>query len=245
MSHQETRPCQTSKTSKSRPSFICDGTREGCFPVAMQISRFVVRYQGLSDKEVLSADFKLSDAQELVARKLGFESWPTLRKGIETITASAPSSGPTATIMAAEPQLLVADIELACRSYVEKLGFKSRVSYGEPPFYAEVCRDDGRLNLRKLGGGTGIRTRAPGFPDGRFSKPLVSATHPPLRRSGARECAPWPTGVLMGRPGACQSPTAAACARTWLYGSASPGTFMPRWTAGRAPTSASHRSTFG
>ncbi|WP_299396441.1 VOC family protein [Pelagibius sp.] len=126
--------------------------REGYFPVAAQISRFLARYQNLSDKEVLHAAFKLSDAQELIARKHGFETWPALMKGMETMTASAPSRARTPTIMAAEPQLFVSDMERACRFYVEKLGFKTGFFYGNPPFHAQVYRDGGRLNLRKVGG---------------------------------------------------------------------------------------------
>ena len=126
--------------------------REGYFPIASQIGRFLARYRDLPDKAVLHADFKLSDAQELVARKHGFDSWPALLKGMETMTASAPSTASTPTILAAEPQLFVADIELACRFYVEKLGFKTGFSYGEPPFYAQVYRDGGRLNLRRVDG---------------------------------------------------------------------------------------------
>ena len=126
--------------------------RDGYFPVAAQISRFLARYQDLSDKEVLRADFKLSDALELVARKHGFESWPTLKKGIDTMTESVQPIACSPTIMAAEPQLFVSDIELACRFYVEKLGFKTEFSYGDPPFYAQIYRDGGRLNLRKVVG---------------------------------------------------------------------------------------------
>ncbi|NIA71234.1 VOC family protein [Pelagibius litoralis] len=126
--------------------------REGYFPVAAQISRFLVRYRDLSDREVLDADFKLSDAQELVAKKHGFKNWPTLKKGIETMAISPPSKASASTIMAAEPQLFVSDIEFACRFYTERLGFKIGFSYGEPPFYAQVYRDGGRLNLRKVGG---------------------------------------------------------------------------------------------
>lgn len=61
-------------------------------------------------------------------------------------------SAGTSTILAAEPQLFVADIELACRFYSEKLGFEIAFQYGEPPFYAQVVRDGGRLNLRKVRG---------------------------------------------------------------------------------------------
>ncbi len=136
--------------------------REGYVPVAAQISRFLARYRGLSDREVLCAAFRLSDAQELVARKHGFETWPALMKGIATMTASAASPARRPTILAAEPQLFVSDMERACRFYGEKLGFRTGVSYGDPPFYAQVHRDGARLNLRKVGGpvfDSGFRTR--------------------------------------------------------------------------------------
>lgn len=42
--------------------------------------------------------------------------------------------------------------KVACRFYVQTLGFKIAFSYGEPPFYAQVFRDAGRLNLRKVDG---------------------------------------------------------------------------------------------
>lgn len=50
---------------------------------------------------------------------------------------------------------------------------------------------------RKLGGGTGIRTRARGFPRGRFSKPLPSAARPPLRPAAV----PLGSGFLRGLRG--------------------------------------------
>jgi catechol 2,3-dioxygenase-like lactoylglutathione lyase family enzyme len=58
----------------------------------------------------------------------------------------------TASIIAAEPQLFVSDIEVSCRFYVNQLGFKIGFSYGKPHFYTQVLRDGGRLNLRKVGG---------------------------------------------------------------------------------------------
>jgi catechol 2,3-dioxygenase-like lactoylglutathione lyase family enzyme len=116
----------------------------------------------LPDREVLDRDFKLSDAQELVARQSGFESWPALIKGIDTMTASATSTVSNAVIAAAEPQLFVSDIEAACGFYVSKLGFNVEFSYGKPPFYAQVFRDGARLNLRKVAGpvfDSGFRAR--------------------------------------------------------------------------------------
>lgn len=136
--------------------------RERYFPVAATIRRFLPRFRDLPDRGVLEANFKLSDAQELIARKHGFTSWARLIEGIKYLSAPTESSARTSTIMAAEPQLFVADIEKASRFYVQKLGFKLAFSYGEPPFYAQVFRDGGRLNLRKVDGPVydgGFRTR--------------------------------------------------------------------------------------
>jgi catechol 2,3-dioxygenase-like lactoylglutathione lyase family enzyme len=55
-----------------------------------------------------------------------------------------------ATLLAAEPQLFVADVESSCEFYTKKLGFTVAFIYGEPPFYAQVFRDGARLNLRSL-----------------------------------------------------------------------------------------------
>ena len=54
------------------------------------------------------------------------------------------------TLLTAEPQLFVADIAASCRFYTKKLGFNIAFTYGEPPFYAQVFRDEARLNLRQL-----------------------------------------------------------------------------------------------
>jgi catechol 2,3-dioxygenase-like lactoylglutathione lyase family enzyme len=54
------------------------------------------------------------------------------------------------TLLAAEPQLFVADIAASCEFYTKKLGFKVAFTYGDPPFYGQVFRDGARLNLRHL-----------------------------------------------------------------------------------------------
>ena len=53
-----------------------------------------------------------------------------------------------AVLSAIEPQLFVANIQRACDFYKEKLGFAVAFTYGDPPFYAQVFRDNARLNLR-------------------------------------------------------------------------------------------------
>ncbi len=54
------------------------------------------------------------------------------------------------TLLAAEPQLFVADIAASCEFFTRKLGFAVAFTYGEPPFYGQVFRDGARLNLRCL-----------------------------------------------------------------------------------------------
>ena len=51
-------------------------------------------------------------------------------------------------LIAAEPQLFVADIKASYDFFTQRLGFAIVFVYGEPPFYAQVQRDGARLNLR-------------------------------------------------------------------------------------------------
>jgi catechol 2,3-dioxygenase-like lactoylglutathione lyase family enzyme len=136
--------------------------RDGYYPVAAQIRSVLGRYHHLNDRQVLAQDFKLSDAQELVARKSGFESWQALKKGIETMTASPARQISPTVLLAAEPQLFVFDIKVSCEFYCKKLGFQVALLYGDPPFYAQVFRDGARLNLRHVDGPVfdrGFRTK--------------------------------------------------------------------------------------
>jgi catechol 2,3-dioxygenase-like lactoylglutathione lyase family enzyme len=67
---------------------------------------------------------------------------------MQTVRASLPAP----VISAAEPQLFVADLDVATRFYGETLGFDLAFSYGDPPFYAQVARGGARLNLRLVAG---------------------------------------------------------------------------------------------
>jgi uncharacterized glyoxalase superfamily protein PhnB len=55
-----------------------------------------------------------------------------------------------AILIAAEPQIFVADIKTSCDFFVRKLGFQIAFVFGEPPSYAQVYRDGARVNLRHL-----------------------------------------------------------------------------------------------
>ena len=55
-----------------------------------------------------------------------------------------------AVLTSAFPQLFVADIKASCDFFTQKLGFSIVFVYGEPPFYAQVKRDRGLLNLKHM-----------------------------------------------------------------------------------------------
>ena len=54
------------------------------------------------------------------------------------------------TLLTAEPQIFVRDVDVATEFYTQKLGFSVAFRYGEPPFYVQVSRDGARLNLRHV-----------------------------------------------------------------------------------------------
>ncbi|HEY4252134.1 MAG TPA: VOC family protein [Roseomonas sp.] len=122
--------------------------RDRHYPVAAQIRALLPRYRDLTDEQVLASHFRLNDAQELVARKLGFGSWEALLKGLPTMSGIDAEADPRPVLLQAEPQLFVRDIAAACAFYAGTLGFTVAFTYGEPPFYAQVARDGARLNLR-------------------------------------------------------------------------------------------------
>jgi uncharacterized glyoxalase superfamily protein PhnB len=129
--------------------------RERHYPVAAQIREHLPRFMNIPDSEILAASFKLSDAQEIVARQQGFDSWQTLKTELSTtspkVKPSPSKSAPSkATIVGAEPQLFVADIKRSCEFFREKLGFALVFTYGKPPYYAQVRRDAAHLNLRHV-----------------------------------------------------------------------------------------------
>lgn len=54
----------------------------------------------------------------------------------------------TPKLKVAEPQLFVVDFGVAIEFYGRVLGFSTRFTYGEPPFYGQIERDSAKLNLR-------------------------------------------------------------------------------------------------
>jgi len=136
---------------KKQAKLVLRWHRNGYYPVATQIRETLPRFQHLSDKEILDCKFRLSDAQELVAKKHGFESWQALKTGHFTMSRQEQPNVTRPVITAAEPQLLVADVRASCDFFSQKLGFKIAFVYGDPPFFGQVMRDGARLNLKCVG----------------------------------------------------------------------------------------------
>jgi uncharacterized glyoxalase superfamily protein PhnB len=122
--------------------------RDRYYPVAAQIRIALPRFSHLRDPEILAHPFKLADAQQVVAREHGFESWQALKQGLPTMSDQVTKTAPAVVLSGAEPQLFVADINASCDYFVSKLGFSIVFTYGEPAYYAQVKRDAARLNFR-------------------------------------------------------------------------------------------------
>src|SRR5712672_1622078 len=141
-------PMPNLENLRKQAKLILRWHRDRYYPVAAQIRSGLPRYSRMTDPEILAQSFKLGDAQELVARQHGFESWQALKTGFSTMSDHAVTASTKAVIVAAEPQLFVADIKSSCDFFTGKLGFAIAFTYGEPPFYAQVKRDGARLNLK-------------------------------------------------------------------------------------------------
>jgi hypothetical protein len=60
--------------------------RERYYPVAAQIRAALPRFRNVGDVQILESSFKLADAQELVARQMGFDGWQALKSGADAMT---------------------------------------------------------------------------------------------------------------------------------------------------------------
>lgn len=123
--------------------------RAGNYSVGGRI-RSLPRYRNLTDKEALALAFPLAEAQEIVARETGFESWAELKAHVENAAVGATASAAVAspTIKAAIPMLFVSDVARGAAFFRDKLGFAVDFLHGHPAFYGAVSRDGVTLHLR-------------------------------------------------------------------------------------------------
>lgn len=126
--------------------------REGRYPVAAQIRVAFPKYADLTDHEIMAQPFRLADAQAVVARLSGFETWQALKKGLQSMPTDLNATGVPAppVLLTIEPQVFVTDMPRALAFYTQTLGFTVGFVYGDPPFYAQVARDGVMMNLRHV-----------------------------------------------------------------------------------------------
>ena len=122
--------------------------RDRHYPVAAEIRAMLPRFKNLTDPQILDASFKLADAQEFVARRLGYENWQALKAGASTMTGSEKLIATKPMLSATEAVVYVSDFDRSRDYYVSRLGFVVEFSYGDPPFYGLIARDSARLCLR-------------------------------------------------------------------------------------------------
>jgi uncharacterized glyoxalase superfamily protein PhnB len=123
--------------------------RERSYHLAIVARQVLPKYASMTDREVLAAEFKLVDAQELIARQHGHANWAELKAAGDVGEALAPEPVVPATAgpVFAMPMLYVADVRRAAAHWREVLGFEPFLE-GDPPFYAEVRRGGASLALR-------------------------------------------------------------------------------------------------
>jgi len=138
------------ETLKKQAKQVVRWRRDGVWTVAERIRNSLPKFAGLTDKAILDHDFTLAEAQELIAREQGFDTWAALRANL---ARSPPQPKRTVAeplrLGPAEPTLFVADIEATCRFFEDRLGFSTVFTYGQPPFYGLVQRDEARIAVRR------------------------------------------------------------------------------------------------
>jgi catechol 2,3-dioxygenase-like lactoylglutathione lyase family enzyme len=121
--------------------------REGNHSIGGRI-RGLPRYSHLTDAEALKLKFPLGEAQEIIAREAGFESWAAMKAAVEKQSPRPKPRGAVSTIKAAIPVLFVADVPKAAGFFRDKLGFSIDFLHGHPAFYGGVSRNGVVLHLR-------------------------------------------------------------------------------------------------
>jgi catechol 2,3-dioxygenase-like lactoylglutathione lyase family enzyme len=74
-----------------------------------------------------------------------------MESGADAMTGGPRQATARPILNSVEAQLFVGNIKRSCDFYTNKLGFAVKFIYGDPPYYAQVFRDNARLNLRLVG----------------------------------------------------------------------------------------------
>jgi len=135
------------ETLKKQAKQLVRWHRDGVWTVAPRLRAGLPRCADLTDQQILERPFPLAEAQELLAREHGAESWAALIAGA---AADPPPASEHGDLGAAAPTLFVTDFPRALAFFQEKLGFHVAFTYGQPAFFGVVQRGGARIGLRHV-----------------------------------------------------------------------------------------------
>jgi catechol 2,3-dioxygenase-like lactoylglutathione lyase family enzyme len=141
------RPCLDWKLFESKRSSSSAGIARETIPLGGRI-RGLRRYAHLTDQEALKRKFPLSEAQEIIAREAGFESWAALKAEIENTTLPPKPGVAAPEIRTAIPVVFVSSVQDTAAFFRDQLGFSADFLHGDPPFYGGISRNGVSLHLR-------------------------------------------------------------------------------------------------
>jgi len=132
---------------KKQAKLLVRWHREGNYSVGGRIRR-LSRYRELTDVQILSLKFPLTEAQEIIALEAGFASWAELKAGLGSIPKQAKPPLAAPVLKQAIPVLFVSNVQASAEFYRDSLGFAIDFLHGHPPFYGSVIRDGACIHLR-------------------------------------------------------------------------------------------------
>ncbi len=135
---------------RKRAKHVVRQHRNREYIVAERIRRTLPQFAGLTDGAVLDTPFALHDAQELIAMELGFDSWVELKEATPMSAPITSTQDNELRFQRALGVVFVTNFERALAFYCDALGFEVVYTYGAPPFWGEVRRDDIACNLRHV-----------------------------------------------------------------------------------------------
>ena len=132
---------------KKQAKLLVRWHREGNYSVGGRI-RQLERYGELTDVQILSLRFPLSEAQEIIALEAGYANWAELKSGLRTVAKKPRPSLAAPALKRAVPVVFVSNVQVSAEFYRDKLGFAIDFLHGRPPFYGSVSRDGACIHLR-------------------------------------------------------------------------------------------------
>ena len=120
--------------------------REGNYSIGGRI-RGLARDETLTDREALTLEFPLREAQEIIALEAGYASWAALEVAVTT-SPRRPDPVGHASTHARRAVIFVLDLQASADFFRAALGFSIDFLHGQPPFYGSVSRDGACVHLR-------------------------------------------------------------------------------------------------